>query len=130
MLLVEDEPAVRTVTKRLLERMGYVVIDASNGRAALEILERGEHRFDLLVTDVVMPELGGRELHAKVKAVHPGLPVLFMTGYTDDEILRRSTADEHADTSALILPKPFTADELAKAVRRALGRSKPPIREC
>jgi two-component system, cell cycle sensor histidine kinase and response regulator CckA len=124
-LLVEDEATVRAVARRLLEREGYEVVEASNGRAALEMVTRTGRRFDVLVTDVVMPELGGRQLYAELQKLQPGLPVLFMSGYTDDEILRRGSADAGADP-VVILPKPFTPEDLARAVRRALERATKP----
>ncbi len=119
-LLVEDEAEVRAALRRMLERQGYVVHEAANGAEALRIVEdvaaRGAARFDLVLTDLVMPELGGHALGQRLAARHPDIRVLYMSGYTDDEIFRRGLGD----AGASFLEKPFTASRLAHAVRRAL----------
>ncbi|GLC26943.1 PAS domain S-box protein [Roseisolibacter agri] len=119
-LLVEDETKVRAALRRMLEQQGYVVHEASNGAEALRIVEAAaagsETRFDLVLTDLVMPELGGHALGERLAARHPEIRVLYMSGYTDDEIVRRGLADPGAS----FLEKPFTASRLAHAVRRAL----------
>jgi len=119
-LLVEDEDAVRTVARRILVRHGYVVLEACNGREALSIAERREGAIDLLVTDAVMPELGGAEVIRALRASRPGIGVLLMSGYTDDEMLRRGILD--AETS--FLAKPFTAGGLLRRVREVLDESR------
>ena len=88
-LLVEDETAVREMASRVLQEYGYAVIEASDGREALGLLEQSDGRIRLLVTDVVMPGMNGRELARRAQALSPGLPVLYMSGYTDDEVVRR-----------------------------------------
>ena len=118
-LLVEDEDAVRALARRILERQGYTVLDACNGRDAVAVAARGG-RIDLVLTDVVMPEMNGRALAEALAVSRPSLPVLYMSGYTDDEIVRRGLLD----TSSGLLQKPFTADSLARAVRSALAEQR------
>ncbi|HEX5437615.1 MAG TPA: PAS domain S-box protein [Gemmatimonadaceae bacterium] len=124
MLLVEDEEAVRTLARRVLEREGYSVLEARHGAHALQLaLEPGCH-IDLVVTDVVMPVMSGRELTEALAPTHPDLRVLYISGYTDDEIIRRGLLDP----SMAFLQKPFTATDLLRAVRGALDEVK--IRAC
>src|SRR5204863_7861368 len=92
-LLVEDDDAVRPLLRRYLERDGHRVVDAGGGIDALEIARR-EPVVDLLITDVVMPEVGGRKLAGAVAELHPAMLVLYMSGYTDDEVLRRGVSQE------------------------------------
>ncbi len=115
-LLVEDEAAVREVTRRILEHHGYRVLAARHADEALTVA-RYAGPIDLLLTDVVMPGLGGRELAERLLAARPGLPVLFMSGYNDDEVLRRGL---ELPTPRL-LAKPFTIDTLVARVREAIG---------
>ncbi|HEX6536094.1 MAG TPA: PAS domain S-box protein [Gemmatimonadaceae bacterium] len=114
-LLVEDDTSVRTVVRRQLEQLGYRVRAARNGFEALEIAAAAE-RIDLVLTDVVMPELGGRELVDRLRARRPALRVVYMSGYTDDEILRRGVMQ----SGTAFLEKPFTQPGLASAIRHAL----------
>jgi PAS domain S-box-containing protein len=119
-LLVEDEEAVRALAKKILERQGYHVFEARHGADALRVAEQLDGRIDLVVTDVVMPQMNGRELAERLAAVRPGVAVLFMSGYTDDEIIRRGLLDP----DMAFLQKPFTAHALARAVRDMLdGRA-------
>ena len=115
-LLVEDEDAVRELARRILERQGYTVLDARTGRDAVALAGRCE-RIDLVLTDMVMPDMNGRALAETLALTRPSLPVLYMSGYTDDEIVRRGLLD----TGRGLLQKPFTADSLARAVRTALA---------
>jgi len=115
-LLVEDEPAVRDVALRILRQLGYEVHAAADPRTALEWLGAAEIRVDLLLTDVVMPGMGGPELAARCRGLRQELQVLFMSGYTDDSIGRYGLDQ---DTTAF-LQKPFSGQELAQAVRRVL----------
>jgi two-component system cell cycle sensor histidine kinase/response regulator CckA len=115
-LLVEDEPAVRQMASRVLQEYGYGVIEASDGREALGLLERSDSRIHLLVTDVVMPEMDGRELARRAEALSPGLPVLYMSGYTDDEIVRRGLLE----AGQPFLQKPFNPETLGGQVARML----------
>jgi CheY-like chemotaxis protein len=112
-LLVEDEDNVRKLARLALERHGYTVLCAENGRAALELADRHE-AIDLLLTDVVMPEMRGPDLAAVLRARRPTLKVLFVSGYVQD-------ADDRAGISeANFLLKPFTLSELAATVRAVL----------
>ena len=113
-LLVEDEPMVRTVAERALTRHGYTVVTANNGFEALEILERGDE-FALLISDVVMPEMDGPTMVREARATRPTLPVLFMSGYAEEQLRKSIDIDKVA-----FLPKPFSVQELAEAARRAL----------
>jgi two-component system cell cycle sensor histidine kinase/response regulator CckA len=114
-LLVEDEPAVRGLAREILEACGYTVLEAFDGLNALEKFE-GCSSVDLLVTDVVMPRMGGRELSEKLLSRCPSMKVLFTSGYTDDAILRHGITDEGTN----FLQKPFTFDALSKKVRSLL----------
>jgi CheY-like chemotaxis protein len=115
-LLVEDEETVRALTRKVLERKGYTVLDARHGKDALLIFQRHRGAIQLLLTDMVMPEMGGRELAEHLMGMDERMRVLYMSGYTDDAVARRGlTAPE-----AALLQKPFTADGLARAVRQAL----------
>jgi two-component system cell cycle sensor histidine kinase/response regulator CckA len=118
-LLVEDESVVRVAARRMLERQGYAILEASNGAEALRVAAEADvrgARIELVLTDVVMPEQGGRALGDRLAMHWPTLRVLYMSGYTDDEILRRGLMKP----GAAFLEKPFTAEQLARAVRRAL----------
>lgn len=113
-LLVEDEAMVRAVAERALTRQGYTVITASNGEEALEILARGE-TVDLLISDVVMPMMDGPAMVREARRDRPDLPVLFMSGYAEEQ-LRRSISIENVS----FLPKPFSVQQLAEAARDTL----------
>ncbi|MEO7458288.1 MAG: PAS domain S-box protein [Gemmatimonadaceae bacterium] len=115
-LVVEDEDAVRRVARRALELQGYSVLDAPDGESALE-MARGHH-IDLVVSDVMMPGMLGPAFAAKLRATHPNLPVMFMSGHSDD-IVRQGLLDP--DTP--FLAKPFTPAQLAGKVREELDRS-------
>ena len=117
-LVVDDEAPVRTVVRLMLERLGYRVLEAENGAEALGIIETSMDRIDLILTDLVMPELNGGDLGESVKASEPPWRVLYMSGYTGDEIMRRG----FAQNDMALLKKPFTPDVLARAVREALDR--------
>jgi CheY-like chemotaxis protein len=116
-LLVEDDDAVRTLAGRILERYGYTVLPARHGREALELARRHREEIHLLLTDVVMPELGGGPLATQLAAQRRELRVLFMSGYTAGEIDRRG----ELDPDVAFLPKPFTAQALLAKVREVLG---------
>ena len=115
-LIVEDEEAVRTMTARLLQSEGYEVLEAADGREALEIVERYSGQVDLVITDVAMPVMNGRELADRLTRRRPSLPVLFMSGYTDDEMVRRGLIEPNHP----FLSKPFTPEVLAGKVRQLL----------
>jgi len=115
-LLVEDDDGVRALTLNVLIRLGYRVLSAGCGDEALGIARRTTEPIDLLLTDVVMPDMGGRDLVARFARVRPGVKVLFMSGYTDDAILQHGVLDE----GTAFLHKPFTHERLSAAVRSAL----------
>ncbi len=115
-LVVEDEEAVRALARRILERAGYSVLTASSGADAQSVLATAKAPIDLLLTDVVMPGMNGRELAQALRVARHDLRVLFMTGYTDDAILRSGTLDD----DVRLITKPFSADDLVRAVRQAL----------
>jgi two-component system, cell cycle sensor histidine kinase and response regulator CckA len=114
-LLVEDEDMVRAVAERALTRQGYSVVAAENGDVALEILERIE-RPDLLISDVVMPSMDGPTMARQVRARYPDLPILFMSGYAEEQLRRSIDLDNVA-----FLPKPFSVQQLAEAARDVLA---------
>jgi two-component system cell cycle sensor histidine kinase/response regulator CckA len=121
-LLVEDEDPVRLFAARALRSKGYQVIEARSGEAALELLEREAPDLDLLITDVVMPGIDGPTLFRTVRETRPGLPVVCISGYSEDALRQRIVG---ADGVAF-LPKPFSLKQLAVAVKRAVGPP-PPI---
>ncbi len=116
-LVVEDEPAIRELVRRTLEGVGLVVIEAENGREALDIFALGGQPPKLVLSDVIMPELNGRELNDALADLHPNLPILFMSGYTGDDVLARSLLPE----TAPFIQKPFAPDELLSRVRGMLA---------
>jgi signal transduction histidine kinase/ActR/RegA family two-component response regulator len=116
-LLVEDESAVRILAHRILERAGYRVLDARHGADALLLWRQHAPQIDAVVTDLVMPEMGGRALADRLHSMNPTLPIVFMSGYSDDEMTRRG----FADAEIAFLAKPFSADSLVGAVREAVA---------
>jgi CheY-like chemotaxis protein len=121
-LVVDDEPFVRSVTRRILERHGYGVIEAGGGPQALALIGDPAVSFDLLLTDLVMPGVHGRQLIARCRELRPEIPAVCMTGFAGE------TADpgSYAANLAEVLSKPFTADALIRAVASAiLSRSAP-----
>jgi CheY-like chemotaxis protein len=115
-LLVEDAQRVRAVVKEILEMSGYVVLEARHGAEALEVSGRHGGTIHLLVTDVVMPQMSGRELAQRLATLRPQLKVLYMSGYTDDAIVRHGVLA----SGIAFLSKPFTPDALALKVREVL----------
>ena len=122
-LVVEDEDAVRLIVRRVLRDQGYEILEARDGNEALRVCAQKGDAIDLVLSDVIMPGMGGRELSRSLAASRPGLPILFMSGYNDDGEL----AGSGADLGTGVLAKPFTAETLATQVREALDRrpSKP-----
>jgi CheY-like chemotaxis protein len=118
-LVVEDEEALRRLARRILESRGYTVLDAGNGRDAIDIMAQHGSSVDLVLSDVVMPVMGGRELVERLLPVYPFLRVLFMSGYTEDMMLRHRITE----LGIRVLEKPFTPDSLASAVRAALDQT-------
>ncbi|HUQ45709.1 MAG TPA: ATP-binding protein [Gemmatimonadaceae bacterium] len=115
-LLAEDEAPVRTVARRLLQRAGYTVLEASTGTEALEVARRPGVAIHLLLTDLVMPELNGRELAERFRELHPQAGTAFMSGYTEEAIQRRSVFR----AGVVFIQKPFTPQRLLTKVREAL----------
>jgi PAS domain S-box-containing protein len=118
-LLVEDEDGVRALAARVLAEQGYVVVEARNGLEALGVLERPDHAIDLVLTDVVMPDMGGVELADRVAAVHPDVRIVYMSGYSEGDKLHPGVRDSPYP----FLQKPFSPENLALRIREALDRS-------
>jgi PAS domain S-box-containing protein len=116
-LVVEDEPSVRSLVRRSLEETGLTVLEAENGRQALEIVATMEEPPSLVLSDVIMPGLNGRELSEALALTQPDLPVLFMSGYTGDDVLARSLLP----ATAPFIQKPFAPEELVARVRMLLA---------
>jgi len=114
--VVEDDAVVRTLVRRILEGLGYRVLVAESGEQCLERIGAGESPVDLLLTDVVMPRMNGRELYERLRRRRPDLKVLYMSGYASDVIGHHGVAEEGAS----FLQKPFTSHALAEQVRRAI----------
>lgn len=118
-LVVEDEEQLRRLASRVLRSFGYTVLEAENGREALSLAQTSSKRPDLLLTDVVMPVMGGKDLAEKLVGMFPQLRVLFMSGYTADAIANRGVLE----LGTHLLDKPFTPDSLAQVVRRVLDEN-------
>lgn len=121
LLLVEDDRAVRELVDRILSKRGYKVTVAADGREALRAFVAAPDQIDMVVTDLIMPGMSGRELVQAISQIRPNLKALYVSGYTEDEIIRRGLHDPRV----ALLHKPFTADVLAEKVRSTLdaGRS-------
>lgn len=117
-LVVEDEDGVRSFVGRALAKCGYNIMVATNGDEAIEIASASAQPIDLLVTDVIMPGLGGGDVARQFRELHPHAKVLFISGYTDDTLLRSGVVSEDVN----FLDKPFTANVLAAKVRETLDR--------
>ncbi|HEU5042170.1 MAG TPA: ATP-binding protein, partial [Gemmatimonadales bacterium] len=116
-LVVEDEESVRVLARRVLTARGYHVLDAADAAEALTLTDGGRRRIDLLVTDVVMPGMGGPALAERLVAAQPGLRVLYISGYAEEAIQRQGSLP----AGGALLEKPFTADQLASRVREAIA---------
>ena len=117
-LLVEDEASLREVVDRMLKAMGYMVLKAASGSEALLICQKFEGEIHLLLTDVVMPQMSGRQLAEQLLGLRPSMQVLFMSGYTDDAIVHHGVLDPGTQ----FISKPFTTAELARKVRNVLDK--------
>jgi two-component system cell cycle sensor histidine kinase/response regulator CckA len=115
-LLVEDEESVRELVRLTLASRGYKVLEAENGEAGLLLAESCQQHIDILITDVVMPGIGGRELAKKLVAIRPDISVLYLSGYTEDAVIAQGTTGP----KTAFLQKPFTLQSLAKKVREVL----------
>jgi CheY-like chemotaxis protein len=118
LLLAEDEEGVRALARHALQALGYTVVEATNGREALELCKQYAGVLHLLITDVVMPLMGGRELAQQARAVRPHLKVLYISGYTDDAIVRHGVLE----AGMPFLSKPFTPAILAAKIREILDQ--------
>jgi CheY-like chemotaxis protein len=115
-LLVEDEAAVRALAETILARLGYNVLAADSGPAAMGVWERHRGRVDVLLTDVIMPHMSGGDLAHKLREINPRLKVLFMSGYTDDMIASHGVLAGETQ----LIQKPFSAEALARKLRDVL----------
>lgn len=125
-LLVEDSPVVRAAAARILQRAGYTVIESPTSKAAIDIAAKKQDRIDLLLTDVVMPEMSGRQVAEQFVQLRPDAKVLYMSGYTDDAVVRHGILQP----GIAYLQKPFTGETLTAKVRAVFdgigsGRSDP-----
>ena len=119
MLVVEDEPALRQLAKMLIENLGYQVLVAGSGDAALAMIEEQQVRPNLLITDVVMPGMSGRILVERVRRTLPTLEVIYMSGYTDDAMTRHGILESRVN----FLQKPFSMVNLAAKIKSVLGHN-------
>jgi two-component system cell cycle sensor histidine kinase/response regulator CckA len=115
-LLVEDEDTVRKLTSELLEESGYVVLEANGGEQAMALFQAHKGPIDILITDVVMPKMSGKEVAEQLRNVHPETKVLFMSGYTDEAIVHHGIVDSHI----AFIQKPFSENALTRKVRDVL----------
>jgi CheY-like chemotaxis protein len=122
LLLVEDDRSVRHLADRILSNRGYKVIPCSDGKDALRAFASAPEQIHIVVTDLIMPGMSGRELVQALRQIRPSVAALYVSGYTQDEIIRRGLHDP----SVTFLQKPFTADELTNKVRAVLDARAPP----
>jgi CheY-like chemotaxis protein len=118
-LLVEDEDGVRALIRQVLHKHGYNVLEARHGGEALLTCERHQGKIDLLLTDVVLEHMSGRELAERLAKIRPEMKVLYVSGYADDAIVHHGVLNE----GVAFLQKPFTTHSLARKVRSVLDRS-------
>jgi two-component system cell cycle sensor histidine kinase/response regulator CckA len=115
-LFVEDNEEVRNFTLRALQQLGYIVSEASNGMEALNLLRNGHARMDLLISDVIMPEMGGKELADHVRAIWPEIKILFTSGYTDNHIVHSGKLQAGVN----FIHKPYSIESLSAKIREVL----------
>jgi len=120
-LVAEDQPEVRSIIRAILSRHGYTVVTAPDGEAALKVLAEDSGKFDLLLTDVVMPAMGGAELARRIATIAPRIRVLYASGYTDDAVFRQGVVDH----GVFFLQKPFSSTTLLTKVREVLASALP-----
>ena len=120
-MIVEDEDGVRALASRVLQLKGYSVLEAHHGEEALLITKKHNAPIHLLLTDVVMPHMGGRELAERMLPSNPHMKVLYMSGYTSDAIVRYGVLDPHIS----FVQKPFTPETLTVEVRKVLDAPTP-----
>jgi two-component system, cell cycle sensor histidine kinase and response regulator CckA len=119
-LVVEDEPSLLKMVSRMLGGSGYTVMTADNGEEAIRILEQYHHEIHLVLTDMVMPRMGGKELAERISETYPHIPIIFMSGYTDQSILHRGILQE----GVTFIQKPFSAPVLLKCIRNTLDNTR------
>jgi CheY-like chemotaxis protein len=118
-LLVEDDASVRKVTRALLESLGYRVLEAEDGEGAVALFRAHHGDIELVLSDVIMPKMSGKDLRDALKGIHPGVRVLFISGYTADILLQKGIRDEEFD----FVSKPLRPDVLSRKIREVLRRS-------
>ena len=118
LLLVEDDPAVRKVTKTLLEELGYSVIEAVDGEQAIKLFRENVERVQLIVSDMIMPKLSGKDVHDELKKIKPDVRILFISGYTADILKQKGIENEKIN----FISKPLRADALSRKIREVLGK--------
>jgi two-component system, cell cycle sensor histidine kinase and response regulator CckA len=118
-VIVEDNDLVRDLTGEILRKSGYMIISANNGKECLTALADYDDKIDLLLTDVIMPDMNGRELYEELLRSRPGLPVIYMSGYTEDAIAYQGVLEKGTN----LIHKPFTRKVLTEMVREVLNRS-------
>lgn len=114
---MEDEEAVLKLTKKILEGLNYRVVAANSPSQAINLVKDPELAFDLVISDVIMPEMNGKELYERIKEIRPGINVLFISGYSADIIGVQGLICDNVN----FLEKPFTISKLSEKVRHALG---------
>ncbi len=114
--LVEDETMVRELAARVLHQQGYTVLEVANGPEALQLVRGNDHKIDLLLTDVIMPQMNGQMLAEKLKTLRPEIKVLFASGYTHNSIMRRGVLEP----GVRFIQKPFSPLDLTRKVREVL----------
>ena len=115
-LLVEDEPMVRAFTKSVLKERGYEILEAATGDEALRTLHREGQKIELIISDLIMPQMGGHELAGEIRKINPGIKILFTSGYTDDNVIKERIFD-HRES---FIRKPYTPMEISRKVREIL----------
>src|SRR6266567_3938840 len=120
-LLAEAQPSIRGVLRESLESKGYTVLEAQNGVQALEIAERHPGAIDVLVTDVIMPQLRGLDLAKRVTEIHPDVCIIFMSGYSEDALLENRLLSQK---KMILIQKPFDPDDLTQKIRQSLSHRK------
>ncbi|MEJ2055225.1 MAG: response regulator, partial [Calditrichaceae bacterium] len=119
-ILVEDDPTILNMTTEMLNLLGYKVLTAGNAGEAIKIARTYKNKIHLLITDVVMPDMDGKELSEKIHAIYPGLKILFMSGYTANVIAHRGVLDEGVN----FIQKPFSKKTLSKKIQETLQERK------
>ena len=117
-LVVEDDEGVRNFVGTALKDLGYKVSEANNGKKALELLNQNGNNFDLIITDLIMPEMNGKELAIEVAKILPNVRVLFTSGYTEDHIVNSGSLEGEVN----FLQKPYSIQTLASKVREVIDK--------